>query len=153
MNRGTASKLRALVVPPAPAKAETDATHSHREHPPTHRSRYRPWAELLKRTFQIDVEQCPNCGGRLKLRAPVIEAHTIALRGQPGVNIIGPLSVTEMGFPRRTSRTTETSARSRPSVLQDADAAAQVLRAQLSSSFSAAPDPHLLADWARRRCI
>ena len=38
---------------------------------------YRPWAELLKRTFQIDVEICPNCGGRLKLRALVIEAHNI----------------------------------------------------------------------------
>ena len=38
---------------------------------------YRPWAELLKRTFQIDVEQCPNCGGRLKLRSLVIEAHNI----------------------------------------------------------------------------
>ena len=74
---GSASKLRALVVPPAPPKAETDATHCHREHPPTHRSRYRPWAELLKRTFQIDVEICPNCGGRLKLRALVIEAHNI----------------------------------------------------------------------------
>ena len=56
---------------------------------------YRPWAELLKRTFQIDVEQCPNCdaeewlknhGGRLKLRSlvmvlrpllSVVEAHNI----------------------------------------------------------------------------
>ena len=46
---------------------------------------YRPWAELLKRTFQIDVERC-ECGdaeewlknhGRFKLRALVIEAHNI----------------------------------------------------------------------------
>ena len=44
---------------------------------------YRPWAELLKRTFQIDVERC-ECGGHLKLRAlvmvlqpllGVVEAH------------------------------------------------------------------------------
>ena len=74
---GSASKLRSLIVPPLPPKAETDATPCHREHPPTHRSVYRPWAELLKRTFQIDVEICPNCGGRLKLRALVIEAHNI----------------------------------------------------------------------------
>jgi hypothetical protein len=74
---GAASKLRALVVPPPPPKVETDATHSHREHPPTHRCRYRPWAELLKRTFQIDVEICPHCGGHLKLRALVIESHNI----------------------------------------------------------------------------
>jgi len=74
---GAASKLRPLVVPAPPPKAVADSTHSHREHPPTHRSRYRPWAELLKRTFQIDVEICPNCGGHLKLRALVIESHNI----------------------------------------------------------------------------
>jgi hypothetical protein len=34
---GAASKLRPLVVP-APPKAVTNSTHSHREHPPTHRS-------------------------------------------------------------------------------------------------------------------
>jgi hypothetical protein len=82
---GAASKLRPLVVPAPPPKAVADSTHSHREHPPTHRSRYRPWAELLKRTFQIDVERC-ECGdaeewlknhGRFKLRALVIEAHSI----------------------------------------------------------------------------
>jgi hypothetical protein len=38
---------------------------------------YRPWAELFKRTFQIDVEICPKCGGRFKLRALVLEAHNI----------------------------------------------------------------------------
>jgi hypothetical protein len=31
----------------------------------------------MRRTFQIDVEICPNCGGHLKLRALVIEAHNI----------------------------------------------------------------------------
>ena len=36
---GAASKLRALVMPPPPPKVDTDATHSHREQPPTHRSR------------------------------------------------------------------------------------------------------------------
>ncbi len=73
---GAASKLRALVVPPLPADTPSATTHAHREHPATHRSRYRPWAELLKRTFQIDVERCA-CGGRFKLRALVIEAHNI----------------------------------------------------------------------------
>ena len=91
---GAASKLRALVVPPLLIDSLSAASHSHREHPPTHRSRYRPWAELLKRTFQIDVERC-ECGdaeewlknhGRFKLRAlvmvlqpllGVVEAHNI----------------------------------------------------------------------------
>jgi hypothetical protein len=80
---GAASKLRPLVVPAPPPKAVADSTHS--QHPPTHRSRYRPWAELLKRTFEIDVERC-ECGDaeewskdhrRFKLRALVIEAHSI----------------------------------------------------------------------------
>jgi len=67
----SASKLRALVAPPAPPEFTAHAKHSHREQPPNHRSRYRPWAELLKRTFQIDVERC-ECGGRFKLLALVI---------------------------------------------------------------------------------
>ena len=32
---------------------------------------------MMKRTFQIDVERCDKCGGRLKLRALLIEAHHI----------------------------------------------------------------------------
>ncbi len=73
---GAASKLRPLVVPPLPADAPNAASLAHGVHPPTHRSTYRPWAELMKRTFQIDVECCP-CGARFKLRALVIEAHAI----------------------------------------------------------------------------
>ena len=73
---GAASKLRPLVVPPLPADDQSATSHSHRERPPTHRSRYRPWAELLKRTFHVDVERCQR-GGRFKLRALVIEAHNI----------------------------------------------------------------------------
>ncbi len=74
---GAGSKLRALIVPPAPPRAPAQPKHSHREQPPTHRSRYRPWAELMKRTFQLDVEQCEQCGGRLKLRALVTLPHNI----------------------------------------------------------------------------
>jgi len=83
---GAGSKLRALIVPPAPPGAQAQPKHSHREQPPTHRSRYRPWAELMKRTFQLDVQQCEQCGdaeewlknhGRLKLRALVTLPHNI----------------------------------------------------------------------------
>jgi hypothetical protein len=31
----------------------------------------------MKRAFEIDVLQCPQCQGRLKLKALVIEAHNI----------------------------------------------------------------------------
>jgi hypothetical protein len=32
-----------------------------------------PWSELLKRTFGIDVLECPKCHGRMKLLALVTE--------------------------------------------------------------------------------
>ena len=32
------------------------------------RCRYE-WAELMKRTFKVDVLSCPECGGRMKLIA------------------------------------------------------------------------------------
>jgi hypothetical protein len=44
---------------------------------PTHRSGYRPWRELLMRTFKIDVEHCQTCGCRMKLRALVMTTTSI----------------------------------------------------------------------------
>ena len=44
----------------------------------THRSVYRPWAELLKRSFAIDVLTCARCGGRAKLIALVTKPASIA---------------------------------------------------------------------------
>jgi hypothetical protein len=32
-----------------------------------HAGGYRPWAELLARTFAVDVLACPRCQGRMKL--------------------------------------------------------------------------------------
>lgn len=76
---GAASKLRALVVPPPPPAPDghAAATGPPSGRPPTHRSGYRPWAELLKRTFQIEVETCPKCGGRMKLRALITKPSSI----------------------------------------------------------------------------
>jgi hypothetical protein len=37
---------------------------------------YRPWAELLKRTFDIDV-LCPRCKGHMTLVAMVTDASSI----------------------------------------------------------------------------
>jgi hypothetical protein len=39
--------------------------------------RYRPWAELLRRTFGLDVETCPRCGGRMRLLALVTEPKNV----------------------------------------------------------------------------
>src|SRR6266436_6333783 len=38
---------------------------------------YRPWAELLRRTFALDVLECPKCKGRMKLVAMVTDAKSI----------------------------------------------------------------------------
>jgi hypothetical protein len=35
------------------------------------------WAELMRRTFGIDVLECPRCGGRLRLMALIEQARTV----------------------------------------------------------------------------
>jgi hypothetical protein len=35
------------------------------------------WARLLKRVFQIDIERCPHCGGRLKIIAAIEDPTVI----------------------------------------------------------------------------
>ena len=72
-----ASKLRARVVPaPIDAPANDTAsscTHGRR----SGGSRYRPWAELLKRSFEIDVLQCPRCRSPMALVAMVTDPRSI----------------------------------------------------------------------------
>jgi hypothetical protein len=83
-----ASKLRPLVVPAPPESPVSiaDGRASRGAHQglapsqpklTTHRSGYRPWAELLKRSFSIDVERCLRCGGRAKLIALVTKPTSI----------------------------------------------------------------------------
>ena len=36
------------------------------------------WADLLKRVFQIDLAQCPDCGGELKFIAAIMKKSVIA---------------------------------------------------------------------------
>ena len=37
----------------------------------------RPWAELLQRTFSVDVLACPECGGRLRFLATIAQREVI----------------------------------------------------------------------------
>ena len=72
----SASKLRARI---APTRATTPTSADGMEAPePPRRGRYRPWAELLKRTFGFDVLSCPRCQGRMRLLAMVTEPKSIA---------------------------------------------------------------------------
>lgn len=35
------------------------------------------WADLLRRTFSVDVLDCPECGGRLRLLATITQRKVI----------------------------------------------------------------------------
>jgi hypothetical protein len=77
-----ARKLRPKIVPrPVAANDATETEHGPQDEPLLQSlggARYRPWAELLKRTFEVDVLCCDNCGGRMRLMALVTEATSVA---------------------------------------------------------------------------
>jgi len=52
------------------------AATSDKKQKPRKRKRI-PWAQLLKRTFKIDVLKCDKCGGRMKLVGVVFDQPTI----------------------------------------------------------------------------
>ncbi len=80
-----AAKWRPLIVPkPGPSQATEDGTAPDAASPcsaaPSSAcgSHYRPWAELLRRTFKIDVETCPRCGGPMRLLAVITDPTQVA---------------------------------------------------------------------------
>jgi hypothetical protein len=67
--------LRAAIVPrPAQQATEHAADHAHAHGSPARMS----WARLLKRVFDIDIEYCPRCGGRLQIIAAIVDPPLIA---------------------------------------------------------------------------
>ncbi|XYI02417.1 hypothetical protein ACMHYB_22730 [Sorangium sp. So ce1128] len=64
-------------IGPRPAKPEKPAKADDEPAPNRKRGGYRPWAELLRRTFALDVLECPACKGRMKLVAMVTEPSRI----------------------------------------------------------------------------
>jgi hypothetical protein len=73
---GSASRLRARLAPKRAATAPVPCAEDIADVP--RRSPYRPWAELLRRTFGIDVLACPRCEGRMRLLAMVTETKSVA---------------------------------------------------------------------------
>ncbi len=69
----SASKVRPKIVRRPPASAPATAQDDDKPK----RSRYWPWAELMARTFAVDVQKCPKCEGRMKLVAMVQEPRGI----------------------------------------------------------------------------
>ena len=73
-----ASSWRARIAPPKDAALEpTAANENENDDDKPRRRGYRPWAELLKRTFAVDVLACPKCSGRMTLLAFVTEPKSI----------------------------------------------------------------------------
>ncbi len=72
-----ASPWRSRVAPPL-RKAPAEVADAAEAKAPKRAGTYRPWAELLKRTFGVDVLECPTCKGRMKLVAMVTEPKSIA---------------------------------------------------------------------------
>ncbi|WP_437575327.1 protein-glutamine glutaminase family protein [Sorangium sp. So ce887] len=60
---------------------------------------YRPWAELLRRTFALDVLECPACKGRMKLVA--IPQHASLGRRKRKVSTAPPKTCLPAGRGRR----------------------------------------------------
>jgi len=72
---------RSRIAPKPP-----EATPASEPETPKRAGGYRPWAELLARTFGVDVLACPKCQGRMKLLAmltdPVQVARYLAAVGE-----------------------------------------------------------------------
>src|SRR5262245_56169711 len=76
----------ATSVPPPQATEQTPAALGEPGRP-EHKDAYRPWAELLARSFAVDVLRCPCCQGRMKLLAIVKDPTRIVpyltVEGEP----------------------------------------------------------------------
>jgi len=70
-----ASPWRSRLAPQAPPQTPAASDEPGR---PDLAGGYRPWAELLARTFAVDVLACPTCQGRMKLLALVKGPASIA---------------------------------------------------------------------------
>jgi len=77
-----ASPWRSRLAPQSPEAADAGDKPVR----PAHAGAYRPWAELLARTFAVDVLACPKCQGRMKLlglvKNPAIISRTLATVGE-----------------------------------------------------------------------
>ena len=63
--------------PPAPAAARSPPPPPRAPVSPSDRARRLAWAELLKRTFGLDVLGCPKCGGHRRIIAAVTAPSAI----------------------------------------------------------------------------
>jgi hypothetical protein len=92
------AKLRPEIVPGGPVNSN-DTADDHGDAPPPSAPARLRWAWLLKRVFAIDSEQCPQCGGPLKIIATIEDPTVIAkILTQLGLSIRAPPRATFAGI-------------------------------------------------------
>ena len=69
------AKLRLLIVPRRSDSESYDNTGW--DEPAITPRQHVSWARLLKRVFNIDIQTCPHCQGRLKIIAAIEDPPTI----------------------------------------------------------------------------
>lgn len=75
----SASPWHARIGPrPAPAGQAPTTTALDTATAPRRPGGYPPWADLLRRTFAIDVLACPKCNARMKLVATITKPSSVA---------------------------------------------------------------------------
>jgi hypothetical protein len=81
----SASRLRSRIVPPRDSTEDIDA-NADDVGPGRAGSRcgWRPWAELMKRVFEVDLEKCQRCGAPMKLRGDHGVSERCSLPAPPG---------------------------------------------------------------------
>ncbi len=82
------ARLRAAIVP-QPAKNSSAPSPDLAQAPGSSAAARISWAGLLKRVFQIDVEHCPHCCGKLKIIAAIEDPALIVA------------ILTHLGLPKR----------------------------------------------------
>ena len=74
----SASRLRSRIVPPRASENTDDDTEGAAPARGGSRCRWRPWAELMKRVFEVDLQKCALCGSPMKLRAVITEPANVS---------------------------------------------------------------------------
>jgi hypothetical protein len=95
------------------------------------------WTRLLKRVFGIDIEQCPNCGGALKIIACPERRRRAAIEDPPVIDKI----LSHLGLPTRAPAPDASAAsRSIPNHLNKAKPLAKEADGAARSEFDRAAD-------------
>jgi len=69
--------MRTKIIPGG-KKSKSNVSDTADDAPPFPASVRISWARLLKRVFDIDIEHCSQCDGKMKIIAAILESSVIA---------------------------------------------------------------------------